>query len=127
MKSRCYNPKSAGYQNWGGRGIKVCDEWLKFEGFYRDMYASFSDGLEIERINNDGNYDMENCRWATIKEQARNKRTNKFITIGNSTKTVSEWIEVSGLKSSTFRQRLYVYKWPIEKCFEPLNKIRIGN
>lgn len=119
MKTRCYNPKAVRYADWGGRGITVCDKWLKFEGFYEDMYSSYSSDLELERIDNNGNYELSNCRWATIKEQARNKRTNRFITLNGITKLLSEWCELSSVKSSTIRQRLYVYKWPIEECFQP--------
>lgn len=78
MKNRCLNPNSSDFSNYGGRGIKVCERWLhSFENFYKDM-GSRPKGLIIERINNDGNYTPENCKWATYKEQNNNRRYEKL-------------------------------------------------
>ena len=118
MKSRCYNPKATKYKDWGGRGIKVCDKWQKFSEFLKDMGPSYYDGLQLDRINNDGDYTPSNCRWVSRKNQSRNRRTSKFITLNGETKTLDEWTEISGLKPSTVRQRLHCYKWPIEQCFK---------
>ena len=76
MKDRCLNPKNKSYQYYGGRGIKICDEWLNFENFLSDMIES-PQNLSIDRIDTNGNYCKSNCRWATNKEQANNKRNNK--------------------------------------------------
>ena len=79
MKRRCYSPNSTGFKYWGGRGIHVCDQWLKsFEAFLSDMGKKPSPKHSLDRINNDGNYEPSNCRWATNTEQRNNtRRTNK--------------------------------------------------
>ena len=96
MKGRCYNPHDPRYDRWGGRGISVCDEWRdSFESFYEwAMAHGYSDELTIDRIDNDGNYTPDNCRWASQKQQSRNRSTNINITIGNSTRTLTEWCEI---------------------------------
>lgn len=83
MKGRCLNPDDHKYKDYGGRGIKICDDWLMFENFIKDMEVGYKKGLSIDRIDVNGNYDKLNCRWATPKEQANNKRvkkSNPFVT-----------------------------------------------
>lgn len=126
MHTRCYNPNFIDFKRWGGRGITVCSEWQTFEGFLKDMQASYVDGYQIDRKDNDGNYEPSNCRWVDRKTQCRNRSNNTHLIMNGVTKTLAEWTELSGLKSSTVRQRLYCYKWPIEKCFQPLNIKSIG-
>jgi hypothetical protein len=113
IKTRCYNKNRIYYKNYGGRGIGVCPEWINsFETFYNDMFATYTShvgGLgetntTIDRINNDGNYSKENCRWATRSEQMRNSRNARYITFNNREKIISDWaqeydISVSGLHS----------------------------
>ena len=83
MKSRCYNPNASKYHLWGGRGIKVCDEWLNdFIAFYDWAISNgYADDLSIDRIDNNGNYSPDNCRWATIAEQNRNRRCCKKVAL----------------------------------------------
>lgn len=96
MKSRCYNKHNARYGRYGKRGIRVCDEWKEdYINFHNwAMENGYSEDVTIERINNDGNYEPSNCRWATIKEQCNNRSTNINITIGNSTRNLTEWCDI---------------------------------
>lgn len=106
MKSRCYNSKNLSYPRYGGRGIKVCDRWLNsFENFYEDM-GDPPKGMSIERIDNSGDYSPENCRWATAAEQARNRRSNRLVTLGKKTMLLIEWQEQLGVSRSTYYSRL---------------------
>ena len=76
MKTRCLNPNHPRFKNWGGRGIKVCERWMDFTNFLADM-GEKPEGLTLDRINNDGNYEPGNCRWATRKQQVQNRRDQK--------------------------------------------------
>lgn len=107
MKSRCYNPKNNHFDSYGARGITVCDEWLNsFEAFYEwAMSHGYADNLTIDRIDNDGNYCPENCRWATIADQNRNKRNSIHIEIDGKTQTLSQWAKESGVPKSTISYR----------------------
>jgi len=113
-KSRCENPNDKQYKNYGGRGIKFCERWGEFENFLADM-GECPPGLTLDRINNDGNYEPGNCRWATWKEQARNTRRNRLITFRGETKCVAEWAEVVGLNTYTLWSRLKV-GWSVERA-----------
>ena len=98
MKARCYNPRKNYYPIYGGRGITVCDEWhYSFEAFRNWAMANgYEDGLTIDRIDNNGNYCPENCRWATISQQNNNKSTSHFLTYNGETKTITQWAEATG-------------------------------
>lgn len=126
MIKRCFNVNDKGYKDYGGRGIKVCDEWLGESGvvnFYNwAMQSGYKEGLSIDRIDNDGDYCPENCRWATDIEQANNKRNNAFITYKDETHTISEWCRIKGISVKTFRSRLSL-GWSIENALAiPVNK-----
>lgn len=97
MKSRCNSKTSTSYRLYGARGIAVCDEWLTFDNFYNwAINNGYDDYLSLDRINNDGNYEPSNCRWATDIEQSRNKRNNHNITINGITRCITEWEELLG-------------------------------
>lgn len=109
MKTRCYNPNDDFYADYGGRGIKVCDEWLDdFTSFYKwSMENGYKSHLTIDRIDNNGDYSPDNCRWVDLKTQGRNKRNNVQVTINGETKTLSEWAESEGINQKTLFTRYY--------------------
>lgn len=107
MVKRCTNPKSKAYSNYGGRGITIAPEWLKFEGFWQDMEEGYSDALTIERVDNEKGYCKENCKWATAQEQCVNRRNSIYI-------ATKEWgrlplreaVKLAGLSYQTVHTRL---------------------
>lgn len=107
MKQRCYNEHDARYCRYGGRGIKVCEEWkADFSAFYEWALANgYGENLTIDRIDNDGDYCPENCRWSTNVEQCNNRSTNITIKIGNATKTLTQWCEIFELDFKTIDAR----------------------
>ncbi len=105
MRSRCYNPNNDEYHNYGGRGITIDPAWDDFGAFYRDMGAR-PEGMTIDRIDVNGNYTADNCRWATAETQANNKRNNNILTIDGETKTLSQWCRIYGVDRSKARYRL---------------------
>jgi hypothetical protein len=120
MIRRCTMPSQDSYPLYGGRGIVVCERWQTFENFLADMGEKPA-GTSIERIDSDGNYEPSNCRWATMKEQQRNRRGNRHITNAGLTMTAAEWAERTGLPSSAIRSRLDKLGWPVERALtEPL-------
>lgn len=108
MISRCYCKSVPRYKNYGERGIKVCDEWkASFEAFYSWAVSNgYAEGLTLDRIDNDGNYCPENCRWVTNKEQQLNKSNNRLLTFDGETKTVKEWADTQGLHQRTLGLRI---------------------
>lgn len=104
-KNRCFSPTVKGYAYYGSRGITMCDEWRDdFMAFFRDM-GPCPDGLSLERVNNDGNYEKSNCKWATKSEQARNTRAATFITHDGLTLSLPAWAERTGIKYKTLHLR----------------------
>lgn len=114
MFARCENPKSKSFQNYGGRGISVCERWQRFENFLKDMGRAPT-GKSIDRIDNDGDYSPESCRWATRKQQSQNRRMRKTLTLHGETKRLFEWSAERKIKYSTLRSRLSA-GWNIEKA-----------
>lgn len=103
------------WPHYGGRGIKVCDRWLSFENFFADMGHS-PNGLSLDRINNDGDYCPENCRWATDIEQHRNRSDNTYWTHDGKTRPIAEWAEVIGINKHTLADRVSKSGWSIEQA-----------
>lgn len=117
MKSRCDNPNTPYYKNYGGRGITYCDEWGSFECF-KDwaMENGYSDALTLDRKDVYGNYEPDNCRWLTNAEQQLNKRTNHILTYAGKSQTIKEWADELGIKYKTLCARIDDYHWSDEKA-----------
>jgi hypothetical protein len=106
MHSRCSDRNSVGWANYGGRGIVVCERWHNFAEFLKDMGKRPGLEYSIDRINVNGNYEPGNCRWATVKQQQRNRRNNVVLTYAGQTKTIAEWVEITGLSRSKIESRI---------------------
>lgn len=106
LKYRCNNPNSPDYKDYGGRGITVCPTWVDdVKQFYADM-GDKPEGKTIDRIDNEKGYSKDNCRWATGKEQSRNRSVSKMLTILGETKNLMDWSDQFGIKPGTIRERL---------------------
>jgi len=126
IKGRCLNETDKDYRKYGGRGIKVCKEWIDdFMNFYNwSMANGYRDDLTIDRVDNDGNYEPDNCRWITNKEQSRNRRSNTIYTYKGEGKPLSELCEICGVDYQLIHHRLK-RGWSIEKAIEtPRRKIK---
>jgi hypothetical protein len=115
MRKRCENRALPEYPSYGGRGIRVCDRWLVFENFIADMGEPPA-GAQIDRIDNNGDYEPSNCRWATPPEQARNRRSNILITINGETKCLLDWTLARRLNYDTVRARIMKLGWEPERA-----------
>lgn len=116
MKKRCFNHKDKRYNRYGGRGIKICDRWLEsFENFYSDMGSRPTPKHSIDRINNDGDYCPENCKWATIIEQNSHTNQTRLLTYNGETHHLAEWARITGLTYKTISMRID-RGWDIEKA-----------
>jgi len=113
MKERCYDSKSKTYARYGGRGIKICDEWkTSFETFKTWAKSNgYSEKLTLDRIDFNGDYTPNNCRWADYFTQENNRSSNVRITINGETHTITEWGRIKGISGQTIWARLFVYKW----------------
>lgn len=116
MMSRCFNKDSSHYSCYGGRGILVCIGWRSFDRFYRDIGEPPSSRHQLDRINNDGHYAPGNVRWATARQQQRNKRSNRKLTYGGLTMTLVEWSERLSISQSTLSSRVGKLGWSTERA-----------
>jgi len=112
---RCNNKKCLEYKYYGGRGIKVCKAWMKFENFRDDMLSTYKKGLLIDRADNNKGYYKENCRWTTSKISNNNTRHNKLITINKTTLNIRQWEEKMGFGRNTISSRIK-NGWSIKKA-----------
>lgn len=117
MKARCYRKSAREYENYGGRGIKVCDEWKSsYEAFKEwSINNGYTDELTIDRIDVNGNYEPSNCRWITNKEQQNNRRDNVIYEFNGETKTLAQWSEYLGICYKTLQKR--IQQWGVERAF----------
>lgn len=115
MKARCSNPKNSHYHIYGGKGIKVCERWHRFENFLADM-GEKPTGASLDRIDPEKDYSPENCRWADAAQQANNKTNNRYITAFGETLTLSQWAERIGVTHGSLVFRIDKAGWPLEKA-----------
>jgi hypothetical protein len=117
MSKRCYNKNASNYERYGGRGIRICDEWHNdFPSFQKwALSHGYNDSLSIDRINSDDNYYPENCRWADAVTQVRNRRNTMILTFQGVKKSVAEWANILGIKRGTLARRIRT-GMPIEKA-----------
>lgn len=118
IMTRCYNPKCAAYRWYGGRGIEACDRWRGdsgYQNFLSDVGRRPGPEYTLDRINHNGNYEPSNVRWATVKQQARNRRSNRMIEHDGRCLSVAEWAEILGVRSGSLLQRINS-GWSIERA-----------
>lgn len=119
MRDRCGNPNCVKFKNYGARGISVCERWSKFSTFLADM-GPRPMGTSIDRINNDGNYEPNNCRWATSKEQAANQRRSRppmhYVEFDGRKDTLWGWSALTGISAGTLYKRIISLGWPPERA-----------
>lgn len=119
MVKRCYDVNDPNYKRYGARGIKICEQWLNDNNSFREWAVShgYREDLQIERIDNDGNYCPENCKWITKYEQSLNRRSSVRITYNGKAQTLKEWSRELGINNTTLHNRINYYGWSIEKAF----------
>ncbi len=126
IKTRCFNTNDKGYKNYGGRGITMCPEWKDdFMAFHDWAFDNgYEEGLSIDRINNNGNYEPSNCRWVDNITQQNNRRVNRYLTFNGETHTYREWSRITGINHCTISVRINKYGWSVEKALTtpPRNK-----
>ena len=122
MLGRCFNPRNGKFPLYGGRGIKVCERWQKFENFYSDIGPKPSSKHSINRVNNNGPYSPDNCVWSTSIEQSRNKNNNIRVVYRGASKTIMEWAEILDIPYMTLHSRIVRLKWSAENAIETSSK-----
>lgn len=118
MRNRCTNPRNDGYYLYGGRGVKLCKRWEKFENFWKDMGATWFEGATLDRIDTNGDYTPRNCRWATRLEQAGNRRTQRLIETPQGKMSVTDAAKLFGIDPRTISSRIR-YGWPEHRLLMP--------
>jgi hypothetical protein len=116
MHRRCYYKNGEKYPIYGGRGISVCERWHRFTNFRDDMLESWFDGGSLERVNNDGKYEPGNVRWATVKEQCSNRRSNVFLEYKGERKTMLQWSLDLGMTYTSLKSRIR-NGWSVDRAF----------
>lgn len=111
-KNRCLNANHHAYYDYGGRGITICDEWLTFEGFYKDM-GECPEGMSLDRIDVNGNYEKKNCRWSTRSEQQRNRRDSTLFFFNGKNASIHELSNDFGISAQLIRYRVFKMKMNI--------------
>lgn len=114
MKVRCLRPNHKSFRNYGARGIKICERWMRFDEFFADM-GNRPEGCSLDRRDNNGDYEPGNCRWVTLDEQNRNKRNNHLIEFHGIILNICDWAEVFGLTADALSRRLK-RGWPLERA-----------
>lgn len=123
MKQRCTNPSNPRFPSYGGRGIKLCEPWLEFDNFLSDM-GPRPKGTTLDRIDNNGDYEPRNCRWATSRVQSLNRRDNRLITAFGRTQTLCEWAKEVRINEATISYRIGRSRWPIERALStPVSRL----
>lgn len=124
MKERCLNQNNKRFHQYGGRGIVVCDEWVNDYGAFKDwaIQNGYQDSLTLDRIDVNGNYAPDNCRWVSWEVQQNNRRNNRILSFNGKTQTMAEWSKELGIKEKTLSQRLNTYHWSVERALtEPVH------
>lgn len=119
MRNRCNNPNALRYKDYGGRGIKCCEEWNDFKEFLKWANSNgYKDDLTLDRIDNNKSYCPDNCRWVTMEQQQYNKRTTHYLTYNGETKSMAEWAKEKNMCFQTLAARINNYNWTVEQALE---------
>lgn len=127
MLDRCYNPACTAYPDYGGRGIKVCEAWHDIKTYILHVGFGYKEGLELDRIDNDGDYEPANVRWATVEKNCNNRRSCCLLTYAGQTKTMTEWAKEYKISNAVLRDRLEVLKWGVTRALTTPIAERIEN